>query len=200
MKTKNFEKLIQAITTRDFIINTQDEELQFNKEYYIYKTLPITERKVIFKWTTPQTEEKLLKSFITAFTTKYFEPRPESYSGKYGTLWSDKTEKEKEYAYMHHRSNMYSKTDLLNQIQLNFENELIYESLIKYGFYHTEYGIGIFVFWATKYVIEAISYMKQYLDKNNIPYSNEFSDAKWVYRFKININKDKHYQILKSFQ
>jgi hypothetical protein len=200
MKTLNFEKLIQAITKRDFVINTQDEDLQFDKEYYIYKILPLTDRKVSFKWKTPQTEEKLLKSFITTFTNKYFEPDPQAYNGKYGTLWSNKTDKEKEYAYMHHRSNMYRKEDLLNQIQMNFENELIYDSLIKYGFYHTEYGIGIFVFWTTKYVVEAIEYMKKYLDKNNIPYANEFSDAKWVYRFKLNINKEKHYQILKSFQ
>ena len=70
MKTLNFEKLIQAITKRDFVINTQDEDLQFDKEYYIYKILPLTDRKISFKWKTPQTEEKLLKSFMSKTSKK----------------------------------------------------------------------------------------------------------------------------------
>ena len=199
MKTQNFEKLIQSITGRDFIINTNDQNIELNTEYSIYKILPISKRKIHFKWITPKNEEKILKSFITAFSTKYFEPNPAQYTGRYSTKWEEMTKEHREFAYCHHKGLMYRKEDLLNQIQMNFENETIYESLIKYGFYSTEYGIGIFVVFASQYVTSAIKAMHDYLTKNNIPFSNEFSDAKWVYRFKLNISKEKHNQILTSF-
>jgi len=203
MKTENFQKLIQAITGRDFIINTNDEELILEKEYWVYRTLPITNKDVGFYFITPKVEEKLLKVFITSFINKYFEPNPQAYNKTYGGIkytWEEKTEKEKEQAYRHHKSNMYSKEKLLEQIYDNFNTDIIEDTLLRYGFYPTTYGVGIFCYFQTNSVMNSISKMKQFLTNQNIPYKNEFSDAKWVYRFKININKDKHYQILKSFQ
>lgn len=199
METQNFQKLIQAITGREFTISTTDSSLVLQKKYYIYKVLPISKRHIGFDWTTPSNEENMLKSFLTAFSNKYFEPNPKVYCGRYGLKWSNMSPDQKEYAYYHHRSNMYRKQDLMDQIQLNFDDTKIFDALLKYGFYPTEYGIGIFVFWSSKYVENAIQKMREYLRDHSIPFSNEFSNARWVLRFKINIGKENHYKLLKSF-
>jgi len=163
--------------------------------------LPITNRKIYFKWVTPKTDEKMLKSFITAFTTRYKEPNPRAYDWSARTYgekakWENKTEEEREFAYYHHSSNMYSKKELLEQIEANFGKEDIANGLIRYGFYPTEYGVGIFCFWATDAVKKAINTMAEYLKNKSIPYSNEFSDARWVFRFKLGISKEAHTNIL----
>ena len=204
MKKENFEKLIQSITGRRLIIETTDSEIINGKEYFVYKHLPITDRKVYFKWKVATTDEKVLRSFITAFCTKYREPDPRAYdysARTYGesARWENRSEKDKEYAYNHHSSNMFNKDELMKQVEANFNNKDIEQTLIKYGFYNTEYGIGIFALWQTQYVVNAINQMKEYLSKKAIPFTNEFSDARWVFRFKLNISKEAHGQILNSF-
>lgn len=204
MKKENFEKLIQSITGRPLIIDTTDIEIINGKEYFVYKHLPITDRKVYFKWKVATTDEKVLRSFITAFCTKYREPDPKAYdymAKTYGekSLWVNRTETDREYAYGHHSGFMFNKDELMKQVEANFNNKDIEQTLIKYGFYNTEYGIGIFALWQTQYVVNAINQMKEYLSKKAIPFTNEFSDARWVFRFKLNISKEAHGQILNSF-
>lgn len=204
MNKSKFEKLIQVITKRDLNIITDDIDIQFSKTYVVCRTLPITQRHVCFEWKTASSDDKLLRSFITAFTTKYKEPNPRAYDWSartYGekALWENKSDEEKEYAYGHHSSNMFSKEELLKQIEANFNNMDIEDALLKYGFYATEYGIGIFCFWETPFVTEAISKMKHYLKTGNIPFANEYSDARWVYRFKLGLTKAMHAQIIQSF-
>jgi len=202
MKTKTFENLIEAVTGRKLLIDTESEDILNDTEYIVYRILPLTKIKVSFKWKAAKTDEKMLRSFITAFTSKYREPNPLSYDYEYGGkqyFWKDKTDEEKEYAVFHHVSHMYSKEKLLQQVQENFSNPQIEKSLIRYGFYTTEYGIGIFAFWETEYVVNAINKLKEFLSGKNIPFSNEYSDARWVYRFKLNISKDAHNNLLQSF-
>jgi len=199
MKTENFQNLINLITGRDFQIKTVDTELQFEKEYLIYRVLPVSKRTVNFVWKTPKSEDKMLRSFITSFTSKYREPNPANYrtcSPYFSPSWNEMTVESQEFAYMHHSSNMYSKAELLKQVENNFSNESISSGLIKYGFYNTEYGIGIFCFWMTEGVQKAINVMKQHLQKLSLPYTNEFSDARWVYRFKLGLTKESHLSII----
>lgn len=199
MTTSNFQNLIRLVTGRDFSIKTDDSELQFEKEYIIYRILPITERSISFIWKTPKAEDKMLRSFITSFTSKYREPNPESYNYEYGGKfykWDEKTEQEKEYAYSHHFTHMYNKEALLKQVEDNFSKDEIRSGLIRYGFYETMYGIGIFCFWMTNGVQAAINEMKNHLKALAIPYTNEFSDARWVYRFKIGLSKENHLSII----
>ena len=199
MTTSNFQNLIQLITGRDFMIKTDDSEIQFEKEYYIYRILPVSQRAVSFMWKTPKADEKMLRSFITAFTSKYREPNPANYttcSPYFSPSWDEMTAEKQEFAYYHHASNMYSKTDLLKQVENNFANDGIATGLIRYGFYNTEYGIGIFCFWMTTGVNTAINTMKAHLQKLSIPFTNEFSDAKWVYRFKLGLTKETHLSII----
>ena len=202
MNKANFEKLITAVTGRELQIKTTSDILECGNEYYIYTVLPLTDRAIGFNWKAPLEYEKFLKTFITAFTSKFRQPNPKAYDYNYGGKeykWSERTELEKEYAYSHHASNMYSKKALLEQIQANFDNPNIQHSLTKYGFYATNYGIGTFCYFATTYVLQSIQELKNFLIQKAIPYGNEFSDARWVYRFKLNLTKDLHESILADF-
>lgn len=199
MITTNFEHLIRLITGRDFSIKTEDADLQFEKEYLIFRILPVTKHQASFIWKTPKADEKMLRSFITAFSSKYREPNPAHYTTRspyFSPSWSEMTEEKQEFAYYHHSSNMYSKSDLLKQVEDNFSKDGICSGLMRYGFYDTLYGIGIFCFWMTSGVQAAINKMKTHLDNMSIPYTNEFSDARWVYRFKIGLSKENHLSII----
>jgi hypothetical protein len=203
MNVKNLQTLIQAITGRELIIETADHEIEAGKDYQIYKMLPISQRKIAFKWTAAKSEEKMLRSFITAFTTKYLEPNPAAYNGRYSSddyKWATMTEEKKEFAYYHHRSNMLGRDALMKQIETNFQAPEMSGIMLRHGFYNTEYGIGIFSLFAFDSVIQAIHKMKEYLTDAAIPYTNEYSDARWVYRFKLNISKDIHLSILNQFE
>lgn len=205
MKTKNFEILIKTITGREFIVDTKDTEIKVNSEYLIYRTLPVSKRNISFNFKTPKNEENLLKSFINQYCKKYREPNPANYTGHYcGTYnpndaWENKSEEEKEFCYYHHASNMFSHKTLLEQIKTNLDNPNVENTFCKYGFYPTIYGIGIFVLFSGKYEMSAIEKLSNYLLKEGIPFKNEFSNAKWVYRFIINLQKDIHEKILNSF-
>lgn len=54
--------------------------------------------------------------------------------------------------------------------------------------YPTTYGIGVWIFWysAEKYIDQ----VKEILDSHKIEYYNEFSDARWVYRFKVSKKRE----------
>lgn len=202
MNKERFEKLIQKITGRNLIIDTHDQEIINGKEYSVYNLLPVTQGKIRFKWKTATTDEKLLRSFITAFCTKYLEPNPKAYDKFYGGQeykWEWMTDEQKENARFHHRSNMLSKDSLMKQIESNFNSPDMETSLIRYGFYPTEYGVGIFCFWETQAVVNAIKTMQKHLSELSIPFKNEFSDAKWVYRFKLGLNKESHTALLNNF-
>ncbi len=57
--------------------------------------------------------------------------------------------------------------------------------------YPTTYGIGIFVALNNKQKSETIqTEINNILNKHNVVYSNEFSDAHWVYRYKISKSKE----------
>jgi hypothetical protein len=201
MKTENFVKLIEGITGVKFHINGSDNELMPEKKYFIYKILPITQKQVGFDFKIPKNDETIIKSFITTFCNKYREPNPKNYDGKYygSVAWNDKTEKEKEYCYSHHVANMFNKKDLLDKIKENLNTEVFENIYCKYGFYETIYGIGIFVLFSGIRELNAINKMNEFLKLNDIPFSNEHSKARWVYRFVLNINKEYHLDLLKKF-
>lgn len=202
MKKENFIKLIQAITKKGFQISTKDVDIATEAEYYIYKTLPVSGRDVGWFFKTPKNEENLIRSFITQYCKKYREPNPANYDGSYygSVSWQNKTEEEREFCYYHHSSNMYSEKRLLEQIKENLNDSSIEETLCKYGFYETNYGIGIFVLFSGKYELNAIEKMAAYLRSKNIIFRNEYSNARWVYRFVLNLSKEIHAALLNSFR
>ena len=67
--------------------------------------------------------------------------------------------------------------------------------------YPTTYGIGIFVVLTNKQTSETIqTEINTLLDKHNITYLNEFSQAHWVYRYKISKSKENIERINKLIQ
>ena len=201
MKTSNFVSLIRAITGRDFYISTQSEDILPECTYSIRRKLPVTEMEVGFEFKTPKNEERLLKSFITTFCNKYREPDPDCYDGSYpgSKSWADKTERDREHCYLNHASYMYSKEQLLEIIRTNVDRTDFTDALCKYGFYPTNYGIGIYVVFVGAREMEAIEKMAQFLKGENIKFTNEFSDARWVFRFKLNVDKLFHTAFLNKF-
>ena len=87
----------------------------------------------------------------------------------------------------------------MDQVEANFNNPDITTGLKRYGFYATEYGIGTFILFASRYVEQSIFEMTEYLKQQGIAFSNEFSEKRWVLRFKINASKQIHEGILNSF-
>lgn len=202
MKTSNFQNLIQQVTNRNFIIETNDIDLINDKKYKVYRVLPLTKSKVSFEWKVAKNDENILKSFITTFCNKYREPNPAAYNYVYGGIsykWDEKTDIEKEYCFVHHQSRMLNKEALMRQVQDNFNLPNIETAILRYGFYTTEYGIGTFALFQTNFVVNAINKLKTFLNSQNIPFANEYSNKMWVYRFKLNLNKDTHTNILQSF-
>lgn len=207
MKTESFTHLINAITGRAFTIEkrvnwreTEKPQSDILSEtiYFVSIFLPLSKRNHGFDWKTPKTDEKMLRSFITAFCSKFKEPDPEAYN-HYEKHWALMSEKEREYAYNHHAGHMLSKEKLLAQVQARFACSQIENALNLWGFYPTEYGIGIFCFWQTEFVKKAMENMREYLLGKGIETREEFSDARWVYRFRIETSKQIHASILNDF-
>ena len=65
-------------------------------------------------------------------------------------------------------------------------NKLIAGRASQLSIYPTTYGIGIWIFYNFK-AEENITYVENILKEKDIEYYNEFSDAHYVYRFKIGI-------------
>ena len=55
--------------------------------------------------------------------------------------------------------------------------------------YPTTYGIGVWVFY-NSHAEENIADVKSLMDERGIEYYNEFSDARWVYRFKVSKKRE----------
>ena len=59
----------------------------------------------------------------------------------------------------------------------------------KFCVYPTTYGIGVWLFWnfnADKHIAQVEEIMKE----RNIEYYNEYSNARWVYRFKVSKKRE----------
>jgi hypothetical protein len=204
MKKENFEKLIQAVTGRPLEIITEDNEIQLQTEYCIaHRNIEGTDNYVRFYWKTPKKQDNIMRSFITAFASKYTQPNP----AKYGPndwnpdrkTWDQMTGRERTMAYYHHRSYMYTKEQLLKQVEANFGTPQMGTAMMRYGFYLTDYGFGTFVLFGGQHVEKAVMRMREYLKLENIPYRNELSDARWVLRFVLNMGRPIHEKILTKF-
>jgi len=210
VNTENFTQLIRAITGRHFTISARanwretlpaPETLAPETLFFVSVTLPITGRIFGFDWRTPKSDEKMLRSFITAFCSKYREPDPMAYQddGMRSYTWDTMSAEKREHAYGHHASNMFSRETLLKQIEKRFACPEIESALNQWGFYETEYGIGIFCFWQTQFVRRAMENMRSFLAEKLISTREEFSDARWVYRFRIETNREMHKALLNEF-
>ena len=68
-------------------------------------------------------------------------------------------------------------------------------------FYTTLYGIGFWAIFCSKQDIEVAKMLADYLKSKGVIYSNEWSDAGWVYRFVLKgTNVDFNNYLLKEFK
>ena len=198
MKTAQFQELIQNATGRKLFFTINSEEIPLDAKIAVYRP---GSRYYSFIWKTPKNEDSLLRSFITAFCTKYKEPDPSTYEGnkweRHAEKWDNPETRFECAAWNHHSCYMLSKDKLREQIAENFAN--FSSELGRLGFYSTNYGIGLFTAFGGKWVEDSLSEMERYLKTNFIPFSNELSEKGWVTRFLIKTSKENHTAILGGF-
>lgn len=174
------------------------DEISFESRYFVGYNLPISGGLVGFEWKTPDSDEKMLKSFIKTFISKYKEPDPESYLEP--MTWKDMTDAKRESAFYHcSAARRLSKEKLLEQVKASFELPEMKTALCKWGFYETNYGVGIFRLFNTVSVNQSLFAMREFLTEKGIPFSEELSEAGWVHRFMIGISKEFHKSLLENF-
>jgi hypothetical protein len=208
MNATQFAKLIQAATGRPLTIKScigrefdEDEELPLESNLSVMRPFAGKKKAYAFKWKTPKKEDSLLRSFITAFCSKYQEPDIEALMASRPSTWIsyqaewENMETRWNCALWHYgRGNMLSNEKLKDQIRFNFEN--FDSSVARLGFYSTNYGIGIFTIYAGAWVEKSLREMRSYLEGLSLPFRNEKSEKEWVTRFVISLDKPKHEKIL----
>ena len=88
----------------------------------------------------------------------------------------------------------------IKYVMNKINSDKVYQNFSKYfaklvddnsfSIYPTSYGIGVSVLFFSRHDKPAIDGLKDILNKTGIKYSNEYSDAHWVYRFKISKSKE----------
>lgn len=82
-------------------------------------------------------------------------------------------------------------------ISRNVNNPDNLNRIMQYGYYSTLYGIGMFVFFMSFDTFSKVQgIMNEYLRSREVSYSNQVSDAGWVYRWVINSDKVYHTLLL----
>jgi len=207
MKTKQFNQLIQAVTGRPLTVETDFDEIPLDYHVVIHRPYGARGWDTLeaFTWKTPKKIDSLLRSFITAFCSRYLEPDPDSYDcyagrtweNTYAEKWNDPATRWNCAPWHHHRSHMKSRETLKSEVIENFGK---FDSCMgRLGFYPTHYGIGLFTAFGGSWVETSLASMREHLERNGIPYGNELSEAGWVTRFLIGQEKPSHIAILGSF-
>lgn len=202
MKKNQFQQLIQAATGRQLTLDIEAEEIPLETKITVKRAA----KYFAFEWTTPKKEDSLLRSFISVFCSKYREPDPATYNDsfygetwetKYAAKWNDPATHHICAPWHHHRDHMLSREKLRSQVEANFSD--FTADMARLGFYATNYGIGIFTIYGGRWAQEALIKMKEHLESLAIPFFNEKSDAGWVTRFVLGLDKPKHSAILGGF-
>ena len=185
--TREFENLINEILSQtDFDVNIKIMELQnqqakkwYDKTYIDCDVIEGGKRYGIYYDDMIQYDykavkiENLLKSFLLSFSRNY----------KHFELVDG------------YIKQVNDKDSTLEHIIAKNQNR-VYRGL----FYTTLYGIGFWSIFASKRDIEVAKDLAQYLQSKKIDYINEWSDAHWVYRFKINKEVELHNKLLSEFK
>lgn len=88
----------------------------------------------------------------------------------------------------------YTKDELLDKI-VTSNKDRVYKGC----FYTTLYGIGFWSIFSSRENKEVAVQLHEYLKSNGIKYTNEFSEAGWVYRFVIKQDVKVHNRLLNDF-
>ena len=116
--------------------------------------------------------DSLLKSFLTKFTNKVKEVKTFDLDIIY-----------------------YSKSELLDRI-IDSNKDRVHRGC----FYTTIYGIGFWAIFSSAEDKEVAKELALYLNTKGVNFSNEWSEARWVYRFVIKQGVEKHNELLSKFE
>jgi hypothetical protein len=171
MTIQEFENLTTSITGDDitlFLLKNQNAVKWYEKEYVKatgkieletkYGVSINDGRMIDFDFKTGKNIDNLLRTFITQFTSKVVK-----YECANGVI-----------------EKLNKKQNLDRIVKRN-------EDRVEYGlFYTTLYGIGMFDFFNSRMIHNVLDkQMSSFLNSKNIDYKNEYSDAGWVFRYKI---------------
>lgn len=201
MKTENFLHLIREITGEPFRIDEPGDEVHLDQLYFVRLILAGSAHFLEFQWKTPKDEENLLRSFVTAYCSKCRVVNPAHYVSENPRYnWDNMSQKDKDFARLcHHRGNMFTKEELMEQIETRFKSESMGKVLTRYGFYFTDYGIGVYVIYGGKAVETACDAMREFLTGKGVGFTNELSKAGWVFRFRLGLSREIHAALLAQF-
>lgn len=163
---------------KDFSITLQTVSGKWYNQQYTNEFTDIEVGKVygvkingvfMFDFKTGKNVDNFLKSFINQYVSKYLIKTPQYVDGELTKP---------------------TKAECLERLR---NNDRVHKSF----FYTTIYGIGWFCFLSSdKAFKETNTVMDDYLKSKRISYSNEFSEAGWVYRFVINKDVQTHNDLL----
>jgi len=126
-----------------------------------------------YDFKTGKKEDNILKTFISQFISKY---------------------QCKQFIIKNNNFVYPTKKEVINSLKNS-------NRVSKYYFYTTLYGIGYFcIFMSTDKFNETNKLLSTYLKSKNILFTNEYSDANWVYRFVINKDVSIHNELLNNFK
>ncbi|MFT6879130.1 MAG: hypothetical protein ACJARG_000054 [Arcticibacterium sp.] len=184
MKKQQFVEAIKSLFDEDIYIFLQtkggkwyEQEYQKCEEVLPGKVYGVRNgdvfKSIDYDFKAGKTEDGLLKGFISQYISKWEAKKMEFIDGQ--MVKKDKKE-------------------ILEKIK---NQDRVYNWI----FYTTLYGIGTFAFFmSAKALADATIVMRSYLKEKGIEYSNEFSEAGWVYRFVINQKVETHNQLLEQFK
>lgn len=126
-----------------------------------------------FDFKTGKKQDNILKSFVNQFISKY--EVKQSIGFESGQMIYPK------------------KVDIMAKLKNS-------NRVSKYFFYTTLYGIGWFCYFTNQKAFKEVNNgLASYLKNKGINFTNEFSDAGWVYRFVINKDVKLHNSLLTDF-
>lgn len=180
---QSFEKLVSAIVDEPIrfqLLENQAAKKWYEKTYIKAEEFtPSTTYGVIidgtidFDFKTTVDPDGLLKSFISQYTSK-----------------------RKQYDYVDGQVVVLNKKQLLDKIT-RANSDRVHFGL----FYTTLYGIGLWDFFNSRTSHDTLTAtLSKFLAENGIKFSNEYSDAGWVYRFRFGTPIEQTNQLLNQFK
>jgi len=188
METKEFNSLLRDITLENIHLLERVEDNQFSnitdKKYYKYIPCNEVSENTVYGVVIDNIinfdlklgqKESFIKTFITQYISKYLSKKYEILSdGTIGQIGKDAAKERL-------KSNCKGIRLSINSL------------------YSTNYGIGQWIIFdmdikGNQNIIEA------YLNENKIPFRNEYSDERWVYRYILDGSYLDHNQIINNLK
>ena len=183
MNKEEFEKTCSLLTgdsIRFMLLENQAAKKWYEKVYIkVDDLLPSTKYGVVinndveFDFVTTSVPDGYLKSFISQYTSK--KKQVELIDGQIRQL---------------------TKKELLDRITL------LNRDRVHYGLFYTAlYGIGLWDFFNSKKAHDELTHaLGSFLSNEGVQYSNEYSDAMWVYRFRFKVDIHQCNALLRKFR